>query len=83
LSDHLINNLPWADRIGIKAPRIDARGSVEPARILGVGDLGELSSGEARELAEALKGAADKVERLNAAMMPHLDAALEAGKAVT
>lgn len=83
MSDHVINNLPWADRIGIKAPRIDPRGSVEPAKILGAEAQGELSSAEARELSEALRAAADHADRLDAAMIPHLEAALEAGKVLT
>jgi hypothetical protein len=37
---------------------------------------------EAGELSEALRAAADRADRLDAAMIPHLEAALEAGKLV-
>jgi hypothetical protein len=56
---------------------------VGPARILGAEAQGELSSAEAREMSEALKAVADQADRLDVAMIPHLEAALEAGKAVT
>ena len=80
---HVIQNAPWSQRIGLRAPRIDPRGHVEPARILGAEAQGELSSAEARELSEALRAAADQADRLDAAMIPHLEAALEAGRTVT
>jgi hypothetical protein len=79
----LIQNAPWSQRIGLKAPRIDARGDVEPAKILGAESQGELTAAEAREMSEALSAAADRADQLDAAMIPHLEAALEAGKAVT
>jgi hypothetical protein len=34
-------------------------------------------------MSEALRAVADQTDRLDAAMIPHLEAALEAGKAVT
>lgn len=40
-------------------------------------------SAEAREMSEALRAVADQTDRLDAAMIPHLEVALEAGKAVT
>jgi hypothetical protein len=77
---HVIENAPWSHRIGLKAPRIDPRGRVEPAAILGAEAQGELSSHEAREMSEALKAAADQADQLDAAMIPHLEAALAAGR---
>jgi hypothetical protein len=63
--------------------RLDiARGEVIQARVSHAYSGDGLLPAEARNLARSLDEAADRAEKLNAAVMPHLDAAREAAQAL-